>query len=73
MNPAIISKLTSKGQTTVPQSVREALRLKPGDGIVYRFEGERVFLARAATDDEDPFATFTEWSGDADRRAYADL
>lgn len=29
------SKVTSKGQTTIPQEVREYLKLKPGDRINY--------------------------------------
>ncbi len=70
----IISKLTSKAQTTIPQPVRTALHLKEGDAIAYQIEGDRVVITRASGDlAEDPFATFSEWSGEADRRAYADL
>ena len=35
----IVSKLTSKSQTTIPQSVRRALELSPGDEIVYERKG----------------------------------
>jgi antitoxin PrlF len=70
----ITSKLTSKAQTTIPQSIRAALRLKEGDEIAYAIDGDRVILTRAAGEaTEDPFATFAEWNTDADRRAYADL
>lgn len=72
----ITSKLSSKAQTTVPQAVRTALRLKEGDAIVYTIEPDgRVILSRAVFDQslEDPFATFSEWDSEADRRAYADL
>jgi antitoxin PrlF len=70
----IRSKLTSKSQTTVPQPVRAALRLRPGDEIVYQIEGERVILTRAPQDAaEDPFATFSEWNSEADRVGYAGL
>lgn len=69
----ITSRLTSKAQTTIPRPVREALRLRPGDEVAYVIEGPgRVVMVRVAHDD-DPFATFTEWSSDADRRAYAKL
>jgi antitoxin PrlF len=69
----ITSKLTRKAQTTLPRAVREALRLRPGDEVGYVIEGPgRVVMVRA-TPDDDPFATFTEWSGDADREAYAEL
>jgi len=70
----ITSKLTSKAQTTIPQPVRVALRLSEGDEIVYAIDGERVVLTRAVRDrPDDPFATFGEWAGEADRRAYAGL
>jgi antitoxin PrlF len=70
----ITSKLTSKAQTTVPQSVRNALRLKEGDQIAYAIEDGRVIMTRAVDEAIDnPFATFSEWDSDADREAYADL
>ncbi|MEA1653016.1 type II toxin-antitoxin system PrlF family antitoxin [Nitrospirillum sp. BR 11164] len=70
----ITSKLTSKAQTTIPQAVRAALHLKEGDEIVYVIDGDRVVLTRAAKDQlDDPFATFSEWASEADRRAYAGL
>ena len=40
----IESKLTSKGQTTIPLEVRKALKLKPGDRIRYVVTGGRVEL-----------------------------
>ncbi len=70
----ITSKLTSKAQTTIPQSVRAALHLEEGDEILYAIEGDRVVLTRVARDQsENPFATFGEWDSDADRRAYDGL
>ncbi len=70
----ITSKLTSKAQTTIPQPVRTALRLKEGDEIVYAIDGDRVILTRAPKEQaDDPFATFGEWDSEADRQAYAGL
>jgi antitoxin PrlF len=70
----ITSKLTSKAQTTIPRSVRNALRLVEGDEIAYIIEGDRVVLTKASREPvDDPFATFGEWSSEADRRGYADL
>ncbi|HIJ37653.1 MAG TPA: AbrB/MazE/SpoVT family DNA-binding domain-containing protein [Rhodospirillaceae bacterium] len=70
----ITSKITSKAQTTIPQSVRAALRLKAGDEILYAIEGDKVVLTRASREPtEDPFGTFSEWDSEADRRAYAGL
>ncbi|MGH7896778.1 MAG: AbrB/MazE/SpoVT family DNA-binding domain-containing protein, partial [Candidatus Binatia bacterium] len=70
----ITSKLTSKAQTTIPQPVRAALRVRSGDELVYEIDGDRAILTKrkpAAVDD--PFRTFDEWNSDADRRAYAKL
>lgn len=36
--------LTSKGQLTVPKEVRDRLGLKPGDRLVFEFEGDTVRL-----------------------------
>jgi antitoxin PrlF len=70
----ITSKLTSKAQTTIPQAVRIALRVKSGDELAYTIEGDRVILTKAASQPPDnPFVAFGEWSSDNDRRAYADL
>jgi len=70
----ITSKLTSKAQTTIPQPVRAALRLRVGDEIEYAIEGDRVVLTKAGSEaSEDPFGTFSEWDGEADREAYGDL
>ena len=66
----ITSKLTSKAQTTIPAPVRTALRLKAGDELVYNVEGGRVILTKGdARPLDDPFATFDEWSSEADQQA----
>jgi antitoxin PrlF len=70
----ITSKITSKAQTTIPYSVRAALRLREGDEIAYAIEDGRVILTRAETSRlDDPFATFDEWDSAADRKAYGKL
>lgn len=71
----IVSKLTSKSQTTIPQPVRTALRLEPGDELLYQIDEGRVILSKAGTgcETDDPFRTFREWSSEADTRAYAKL
>ena len=70
----ITSKLTNKARTTIPLPVRDALRIGEGDELTYTIEGDRVVLTKAdRRAAEDPFATFSEWSSEADSRAYADL
>jgi antitoxin PrlF len=70
----ITSRITSKAQTTIPQAVRSALRVGPGDELAYLIEKGQVILIKARPGaPDDPFATFSEWDGEADRRAYGDL
>lgn len=71
----ILSKLTSKSQTTIPLSVRRALKLEPGDELQYEIVDGRVILTKADREParEDPFVAFDEWSSEADREAYAEL
>jgi antitoxin PrlF len=34
------STVTSKGQTTIPEKIRKALRIRPGDKLEYAVEGD---------------------------------
>jgi antitoxin PrlF len=40
------AKITSKGQVTIPVSVREALDLHEGDEVLFRVERSRALLAK---------------------------
>ena len=40
------ARVTSKGQVTIPKSVREALGLKEGDELLFRVERSRALLAK---------------------------
>lgn len=73
MERRILGKLTTRGRTTLPKQVREALDLTPGDTLVYRVQGQTVAIARAVPDAELTFATFVEWADEADALAYANL
>jgi AbrB family looped-hinge helix DNA binding protein len=44
----VAARLTSKGQVTLPKSVRDALGLHEGDRVVFRVEGSYAVLARTA-------------------------
>lgn len=71
----IVSKLTAKSQTTIPQPVRRALQLRPGDALQYEISGDRVILTKSLKrgKSDDPFSSFVEWNSEADEKAYADL
>jgi antitoxin PrlF len=68
------SKVTTKSQTVIPREVRERLGIKPGDRLRYEMtvEGVKIRKAERAAED-DPFAVFTEWAGEADEKAYGSL
>jgi antitoxin PrlF len=67
------SKVTTKAQTVIPREVRARLGLKAGDRLAYRMTAKGVTIEKVRTQGDDPFATFTEWSGEADERAFKDL
>ncbi len=69
----IQSRISAKAQTTVPRTVCAALGLHEDDTIGDQIDGDRVILTRVAPlplPADDPFAAFTEWSGDADAKAH---
>ena len=72
--PSVFSKVSVKSQTVIPREVRERLQLKPGDTLRYRLTAEGVLLDKASVSEgDDPFAAFSEWSGEADEKAYGNL
>jgi AbrB family looped-hinge helix DNA binding protein len=40
------AKITSKGQVTIPKSVRDALQLHEGDELLFRVERSRAVIAK---------------------------
>ena len=49
LHSSLASKMTSKGQITVPAEVRQQLNLKPGDRVVFRKkDGEYVIESATA-------------------------
>ena len=73
-----ISKITIKGQTTVPQEVRAALKSKPGDLLAWDIEKDgRVAVRRVQPIDVEYLQavenTMSEWRTAEDEAAYGDL
>ncbi len=73
----LASKLSSKGQVTIPKRVREKLGAKPGDFIAYSIKNRAVTLRRI-----EPFdvafhsalsKTLDEWTSPEDEAAFRDL
>jgi antitoxin PrlF len=63
----------SMAQVVMPTEACQALGLKPGDSFAFLIDGEDIHVVRAPAEGEDPFACFTEWASDADRKGYGDL
>jgi antitoxin PrlF len=58
----IVSRLTTKAQTTIPLPVRSALGIGPGDVVAYHIRPDgSVLLTKAPAATEDPFHSFEEW------------
>ena len=73
-----ISKITAKGQTTVPQEIRAALKSRPGDLIAWDLEADgRVAVRRIQPADIEYLqavqGTLSEWHTAEDEKAYGKL
>jgi antitoxin PrlF len=72
------SRLTTKGQATVPVSVRKRLQLQPGDTVIFEeAEAGTVRIRKAESLDLEFLSalekTLSEWNSDNDDKAYRDL
>ncbi|MFO1153725.1 MAG: AbrB/MazE/SpoVT family DNA-binding domain-containing protein [Rhodospirillales bacterium] len=72
-----IAKVTSKGQLTLPRSVREQLGIKAGDFVSFAIQGDVAVVHKVAVRDRDYLQsieqTLTEWNSEEDERAWGDL
>ena len=42
----VLARITSKGQITIPKTVRDALELHEGDEVMFRVERKRAIVAK---------------------------
>ncbi|MBS0276946.1 MAG: AbrB/MazE/SpoVT family DNA-binding domain-containing protein [Proteobacteria bacterium] len=77
MNKPLTSRLTSKGQATIPVEVRKVLRLKEGDSVLFEMQKGKVTLRRAEALDRAFLklaeTAFEEWNSPEDEAAFRDL
>lgn len=77
MSAAFVSKLTAKSQTTVPAGVRRALKLHPGDQVLYHVGPNGVSISKAEPLDWEYLRslekTLSEWNSPEDAAAFDDL
>ena len=73
----LVSKISKKGQVTIPKIVRESLRANPGDWIEYEVRDNIIQLRRVEPFDRAFHAalsdTLTEWASAEDEEAFRDL
>ena len=71
------SKITSRGQTTIPKSIREAAGLYAGDVLTFETDGDRVVVRKAGQEHDDHLQalseTLSEWTSAEDEEAWRDL
>lgn len=73
-----VGKITAKGQTTIPQDVRVAMHVSPGDLIAWEVNADRTAtVCRVQPLDVEYLrtieGTLSEWASEADEEAYRDL
>jgi antitoxin PrlF len=70
-------RITSKGQATIPASVRKKLGLKPGDFVEFKLMKNAVTLTKANRFDPAFLKladeTFGDWNSKEDEEAFRDL
>jgi AbrB family looped-hinge helix DNA binding protein len=71
------TKVTSKGQATIPRKVRDFLHIEVGDSVVFAIDGDQVILRRAEPLDAGflKLATesFVDWNASEADDAFRDL
>ena len=71
------SRVTSKGQTTIPASIRKAANITSGDLLMFTTDGNQVTIMKVElpTDDysDSISETFSEWLSPEDEEAWCDL
>ena len=72
-----ISKISIKGQVTIPVHIRKAMGIEPGDLIAYELQGKTVKLKRIEPFDAAYHSaiaeTLQEWDSPEDDEAFNDL
>ena len=71
------SRITARGQTTIPKRIREAANLREGDVIAFDLRGEHLVVTKVTRDSdgylEGLSGVMNEWSEAEDEAAWRDL
>lgn len=71
------AKITARGQTTIPKSIREAADLHAGDVIAFEIEGNHLVVRKVLPGQDDYLQSLSEilseWASPEDEEAWRDL
>ena len=71
------SKVTARGQTTIPKSIREAAGLYAGDVLAFETDGDHVVFRKVARERDEHLhglsEAMSEWASPEDEEAWRDL
>ena len=71
------SRITSKGQITIPASIRKAANITSGDLLMFTTDGNRVTIMKIELPvdeySDSVSATFSEWLSPEDEEAWREL
>ena len=71
------SRVTSKGQTTIPASIRKAAGIKSGDLLMFTTDGKQITINKIKFPADEYLdsvsETLSEWLSPEDEEAWRDL
>ena len=72
-----LAKITARGQTTIPKSIREAANLGAGDVIAFEIKGNHLVVRKVMPGQDDYLQglseVLSEWTSPEDEEAWRDL
>jgi antitoxin PrlF len=72
-----ISRITAKGQTTIPVSIRKAAHINAGDTLAFEIKGDYLIVRKIKSPNDAYLkgveATLNEWSSPEDKEAWSGL
>ena len=72
-----LSKITARGQTTIPKNIRDAANLGEGDVIAFEIEGDHLVVYKVTPGRDDYpqglSEILSEWTSPEDEEAWRDL
>ena len=72
-----LSKITARGQTTIPKNIREAANLCEGDVLAFEIRGNCLVARKVASGQDDYLrglsGALSEWASPEDEEAWREL